>query len=313
MMHSRRCEHREAKIAAGVGLALVLLYCFLATGADALTRVVAQGFAAPQLYCMSGGLVALLSLITSHVQNGAGSLRSKRPFSLALRSVFFVCSSFCYFYAFKTLPFAEVFAFIALVPIFAGLLSGPFLGEPVRWQSWCALLAGLGGMLLLYPAGFTSLSWAHVSAASGAISGAAAMVMARHISRDDTNALIQVFYPNLAMCAVMGLALPFVYRTMQLADVALILSYAGLLFLARWVLVLCLARMKAYVVTLLMNLQFVVMLGVGLVVFGEVPTPNLLAGASVIILAGSYLFLELVLPLKRAPRAGDPLRLSSKP
>lgn len=292
------------------GLYLILLYCALATGADAITRIVAQSFDAPQLFCFSGGIVAALSLISNRVSAAGGTLKTPRPISMAIRSALFVLSSIFYFYAFRSLPFAEVFVFIALVPIFAALLSGPILGESVNWQSWFALLAGFGGMVMLYPAGLASLTLPHLSAALGAMAGAGSMVMARHISRDDRNALLQVLYPNLAMFALMGAALPFVYKQMTLTDFGLIASYASLLFLARWVLILALSRIKAHVVTLLLNLQFVAMVLVGIVLFGETPEPNLIAGTAVIILAGAYVFLEQIIADAQAKHA---LRRRSKP
>ncbi|MGB7318110.1 MAG: DMT family transporter [Planktotalea sp.] len=274
------------------GLLLIVLYCCFATGADAITRSIAQGFAAPQLYCFSGGIVALLSIAGNGLGQGKRSFISKRPLTLALRSALFILSSVFYFFAFRGLAFAEVFIFIALVPIFAGLLSGPILGESVRWQSWLALIAGAGGMLLLYPQGTALLTLAHLSALMGAMSGAGAMVLARHISRDDSNALLQVLYPNLTMFVVMGCILPFVYKPMVAQDMILIGLYASLLFLARWVLVLALTRIKAYVVTLLMNMQFVAMVIAGAVFFDETPGLNLFAGVAIIILAGAYVFLE---------------------
>ncbi len=277
------------------GLYLILLYCALATGADAITRIVAQGFNAPQLFCFSGGIVAALSLFSNRMSPARGTLKTTRPIGMAIRSVLFILSSLFYFYAFRSLPFAEVFVFIALVPIFAALLSGPILGEPVRWQSWLALIAGFAGMVMLYPDGIGALSFPHLSAALGAMAGACSMVMARHISRDDRNALLQVLYPNLAMFALMAVALPFVYKQMTPTDMVMIASYASLLFLARWVLILALSRIKAHVVTLLLNLQFVVMVLAGIVLFDETPEPNLIAGAAVIILAGAYVFLEQII------------------
>lgn len=285
----------RAAIGAFGGLYMILLYCALATGADAITRTVAQGFEAPQLFCFSGGIVAFLSLVSNRFSAAQGSLKSKRPYTLAMRSGLFILSSVFYFFAFRSLPFAEVFVFIALVPIFAALLSGPILGEPVRLQSWFALLAGAGGMILLYPQGIAALTLPHLSAVFGAVTGAGSIVLARHISRDDSNTLLQVLYPNLAMFLLMGCILPFVYKPMGLVDIALIATYASLLFLARWVLVLALTRIKAYIVTLLMNFQFVAMVLTGVLVFGETPGPNLFAGTAVIILAGAYIYLEQII------------------
>ncbi|MEP5152188.1 DMT family transporter, partial [Planktotalea sp.] len=187
--------------------------------------------------------------------------------------------------------------FIALVPVFSALLSGPVLGEPVRWQSWLALAASVLGMALLYPQGLSVLTWAHVCAFLGAFFGACSMVIARHISRDEDNALLQVLYPNLALCVVMGAVLPFVYTPMNMTELSLVFFYAVFLFAARWLLILALTRIKAYVVTLLINLQFVVMVVAGMVFFGETPSLNLLLGVGVIILASAYVFLEQYLRL----------------
>jgi drug/metabolite transporter (DMT)-like permease len=291
MVRRRVFENRNAMIAFG-GLDLILVYCVLATCADAIARTVAQSFAAPQLFFFSGLVVASLSFVTLRFGKNQSSLRSVRPRSLALRSLLVIISSVFYFIAFRTLPFAEVFVFIALVPIFAALLSGPILGEQVRAQSWCALLASVGGMFLLHPEGVVALNNAHLCAILGAFTGAGAMVLARHISRDEKNTLLQVFYPNLAICVVMGAVLPFFYKPMTASDVILIASYASILFIARWVLVLVLTKMKAYVATLLMNLQFVAMIIAGVVLFSEIPTLGLMIGAGVIMMSGAYIVLD---------------------
>jgi len=298
-------------VGAAGGVILILLYCVLATGADAITKVIALSFDAPQLFCFSGGIVAALSLSAQRLSPNKTSLISKRPRTLALRSALFVLSSVFYFAAFRALPFAELFIFIALVPIFAALLSGPVLREHVSAKSWLALFGGALGMICLYPQGIDVLGYAHVCAFLGAFSGAGAMVLARLISRDDPNALLQVLYPNLALCLIMALALPYFYKPMQTVDFALIASYAGLLFLARWVLVLALARMQAYVATLLMNAQFVVMIFVGVFVFAELPSLNLIVGACVIMLSGAYLLFDTLPKASMSKRANGLITLKS--
>lgn len=274
------------------GLNLILLYCLFATGADAITRSFAQSFEAAQLFFFSGGLVAFFSFLTHRLNSKSYTFKTKRPLGLVIRSGLFILSALFYYSAFRALPFAEVFVFIACVPIFAAVLSGPILKEPVRWQGWLALFAGAGGMLLLYPNGLADLTAAHLSAFLAALFGAASMVMARHISRDEPNALLQVLYPNLALCAAMALVLPFIYKPMQLVDVAMVIGYASLLFLARWVLILALSRLKAHVVTLLLNFQFIFMIIVGIAVFAEPAPATLILGVAIIMLAGAYLLLE---------------------
>ena len=302
-------EHKRILL---TGVALVVLYCVLASFADAATRIVAKAFDAPQLFFFSGAVGMALSYLMMRRTSGPVSLRPKAPWLLALRSGLFVLSCAFYFYAFGSLVFVEVFAFIALVPIIAGLLSGPVLGESVRPFSWVALLGGTGGMFAMYPDGLAAVSMGHMFALLGAITGASSMVLARLISRYDSNSLLQVFYPNLAIFAVMGCILPFTYAPMGLSYTVLVLGYGVILFAARWVLVLSLVRLPAYVATPLINIQFVIMLLIGYFAFDEVPTLNVLTGAVIIIAAGVMLVVEQYRKQKRADGARDPSSRSDR-
>jgi drug/metabolite transporter (DMT)-like permease len=128
------------------------------------------------------------------------------------------------------------------------------------------------------------------------------MVASRYIGQRDNNLLSQVFYPNLALMIVMLCALPFVFMPMTTADIALVISYAALLFGARWVLVAALSLLPTYVVTPLMNLQFIWMVTLGFVIFGEVPGLEVYLGAFIIIAAGSWLVWDQTRPAEYADR-----------
>jgi len=101
--------------------------------------------------------------------------------------------------------------------------------------------------------------------------------------------LAQVFYPNLALGVLMGLALPFVFQPMDASDLAWAVVYAVLLFAARWVLVAALQALPAYVVTPLMNMQFVWMVVIGALAFGERPDAAVYLGAMIVIVASLWL------------------------
>ena len=120
--------------------------------------------------------------------------------------------------------------------------------------------------------------------------------MARRICAVERNALAQVFWPNLALGGVMALALPFVWLPMGAGDVALVAAYAALLFGARWLTVLALRLLPAYTVTPLMNLQFVWMVALGALLFGERPSAEMLLGVAIVIASGSYLVWDRFAP-----------------
>ncbi|SLN13174.1 EamA-like transporter family protein [Roseovarius litorisediminis] len=272
------------------GVALVGFYTLLISGADAITKMIAQGYAAPQLFALSGGLVAVFCLLLNR-RSGHG-MRTRCPGAMAIRAGATVAGTVAFFYAFYLLPFADVFLFIALIPIFAALMSGPLLDEPLRRQAWAALALGTVGVMCLFPGGFGSVGLGHLVALAAAFFGTVSMVASRYIGMRDNNLLAQVFYPNLALMGVMALTLPFVFRPMGLADLGLVLAYAILLFGARWVLVAALQILPAYVVTPLVNLQFLWMVVIGAVVFGEAPDAFVYVGAGIVILAGVWLIYD---------------------
>lgn len=295
---------KAAPIAALTGAMLVVVYTALISSADGITKLLAGGYAAPQLYAISGGLVALFCVIANAVKPAEGGLRTTQPVAMAFRSVATVIAGVAFFYAFRLLPFAEVFVFIGLMPLMAGMMSGPLLGEPVALRVWMALAAGFIGILCLFPEGVHAISYGHAIALIACISGTFSMVMARFVGRHERNSLALVFYPNLLNMIVMAAVLPFVFKPMPMSDLALAAAYAALLFGARWLLVVALRMLPAYTATPLMNLQFVWMVLIGVVFFGEVPGGQVYLGAMIVIASGMYLVYDRFAPELRARRAG---------
>ncbi len=278
------------------GAGLVALYTALMSGADGITKLIAGQFEAPQLYAISGVIVVALTLLVDSHPGQRRGMRTTCPRAMALRAGATVLAVFAFFYAFRLLPFADVFLFVGMIPIFAGLMSGPILGERVRPTAWVALLAAFIGVLCLFPTGWSGMQAGHVWALLACVLGTFSMVMARYIGRFETNALAQVFYPNLAIAVSMGIALPFVWKPMGLGDLAWIVGYASLLFVARWVLVVALRMLEAYIVTPLMNLQFAWMVLIGAVFFGEYPSAGTYLGVAIVIGAGLFLLWDQYAP-----------------
>ena len=312
-----------------LGALMIVGYTGIISSADGIIKLLSGGFEAAQIYALSGGGVAHLSVLTNgaHIITGQNRRtrsspladqtavaqcttvrapspgrrsqpkrgisfvpwRTECPRAMGLRSLGALLGAICFFYAFRLLPFAQVFLFIGLMPLLAGVMSGVILKERISFAAWIALALGFVGVMFLLPSGFSSVSVGHGLAFLGASCGTFSMVMARYISRYDSNLMPQVFYPNLVLCLAMLPLLPMVWQPMQLADLAWALSYAVLLFAARSLAVSALRLLPAYVVTPLMNLQFVWMLTIGAWGFGEMPTQGTWIGGFIVI--GSGLFL----------------------
>lgn len=293
------------------GALLVVAYTGLIASADGITKLLAGTYAAAQLYALSGAMVAGFCLLADRLPGMRQGFRTSCPRAMALRSLATLLAAVCFFYAFRLLPFAEVFIFIGLMPLLAGAMSGLVLKEPVRPAAWAALGAGFAGVLFLFPGGISEASLGDLVALGAAVSGTFSMTMARFIGRFESNSLAQVFYPNLTLCLAMLLMLPFVWMPMPMADVAWAAAYALLLFGARWLLVVALRLLASYAVTPLMNLQFIWMSLIGAVVFGEFPPATTYIGGGIVIASSLYLVWDQFAP--SLPGLRRPGRLRTDP
>ncbi|WP_103761136.1 DMT family transporter [Roseovarius confluentis] len=288
-----------------LGVSLTVIYTLLITGADAITKLFSSTYAAPQMFALSGGLVSLFCLAAGRKSAATRVLATRCPRVMALRAAATVIGTCAFFYAFKLLPFAEVFLFIAIIPILAALLSRVMLKESAGGQVWGAMILGVLGMAALFPGGLDSFGAGHLVAFLAVAMGAVSMVASRYIGQRDPGGLLsQVFYPNLALMVMMSAALPFVFVPMGWLDVMWVTYYAGLLFAARWVLVAALKLLPAYVVTPLMNLQFLWMVAIGSLAFGERTGAGVFLGAALLIAAGAWLVWDQV--RTHAPKAAVP-------
>ncbi|ABF63633.1 protein of unknown function DUF6 transmembrane [Ruegeria sp. TM1040] len=271
------------------GVLAVLLYTGLIAAADGIVKLMAGGFAPAQLFALSGLLVAGFCVIAGRLQGHPDGLRTNCKRAMLLRSGATVLSCTSFFFAFRYLALAEVFVFIALMPLMAAMMSGLILKERIRPVVWLALSLGVIGILVMRPTVQVGGALGSALALSGVGFGTLSIIMARYISRYESNVLAQVFYPNLTLGLVMLCVLPLVWRPMTAADLALVGAYAVLLFGARWLLVLALRQLPAYTVTPLLNLQFVWMALIGLMFFGEVPFVSTYLGMAVVAASGLFL------------------------
>lgn len=287
-----------------VGVLLLIGATLTTTLADGTVKGLSSRLAAPQVFFLSGLVMAGLSLLSARAGSRLGlfntsCLKTRAPGLLALRSAATVLAALGFFHAVAQIPLAEVFLFIGLMPLMSAVLSRPLLGEAVQPTAWAGLGIGFAGVAMLFPNGLPGLTMGHLAGFFGAVMGTLSLVLSRRMAKIETNGLVQVFYPNLALALSAVLLLPAVWQPMGLGDLGLILLYSGLLFIARWTMVLVMRRLKAPVALPLMNVQFVWMVVVGFLFFGEVPTPLTIVGAVLVMLAGIIALSEQALEERR--------------
>jgi S-adenosylmethionine uptake transporter len=111
--------------------------------------------------------------------------RFNRPRLVLLRNASGIVGSFFGVYSFTTLPLAEAYSLLFLMPAFVTILSIPMLGEQVGWRRWLAVLVGFAGVLLVVRPGFRELHLGHLTAIVAACCGALSLILLRMIGRTE--------------------------------------------------------------------------------------------------------------------------------
>lgn len=161
-----------------------ILLAFLAYLAYACSDAAAKALGAHMSVFQIGfsiSLVALLLCLLSKKRSDSwrAIASPKRPGLVALRAVSGTFGGICAVIAFTTLPLAEAYALIFLLPLVAALLSRTVLRESVTPARWFALVGGLFGVLLVVRPGFQELSLGHLAGLGCALSGACNVILLR--------------------------------------------------------------------------------------------------------------------------------------
>jgi S-adenosylmethionine uptake transporter len=216
-----------------------------------------------------------------------GNLRPRHPWWTLLRTAAAVTSTTLVFYAFSVLPMAQTYALIFAAPLLITILAIPVLGETVGWRRSVAVGVGLLGVMVVLRPGTTDLGAGHLAAIIAAVCSAIAAVVVRKIGRDERSAVLLI-YPMAANFIVMGIALPFFYTPMPVADFAALGLIAFLGFCGGLLHIAAYRAGSAVVVAPMQYSQILWAVVYGYAFFGETPDWATALGATIIILSGVY-------------------------
>ncbi|MGQ8630142.1 DMT family transporter [Agrobacterium sp. DKPNP3] len=216
-----------------------------------------------------------------------GAVMANRPWLQISRGVLLAVQIVFSIFSFAIVGLAHSHSIIASAPLIVAALSVPLLGEKVGWRRWCAIFVGfIGVLVILKPDGEgfdKTLLITFVAAFMLALYG----VLTRLGSRSDT-AMTSFFYTGVAGAAALTLVGPFYWVNLAPYDWI-------------WMLALCLTGMSGHYCLIrafeladaasvqpFSYYQLVLVSIIGVAVYGEVVTPNMVIGAAIVIAAGLF-------------------------
>jgi drug/metabolite transporter (DMT)-like permease len=231
----------------------------------------------------------LFPFIVSNPWTRPGLTRTTRPLLQIGRSMLLLASTLTNFLALRYLQLDQTVSISFSTPFFVAALSGPILGEWVRWRRWTAIIVGFIGVLVVTrptPSGFEP---AMLLSLFGAVCYALYAISTRILARTDSNETT-LFYSNIVGAAAMLPVVPFFWTTpTEALVIALMVATGALGSFGHYLLIAAHRLAPAAVLSPFIYTEVPLMIVLGFAVFGDLPNGWTLTGAAIVVASGLYM------------------------
>jgi drug/metabolite transporter (DMT)-like permease len=258
---------------------------------SALVKLVSDDIATTTILLFRYALCLPLLLATAVWQRGRSALSITKPRTLSIRITTGLISLACFYAALDLMPLSLVTVLFQTLTLFVTLLAPMMLGERVGWRRWTAVIVGFGGTLLLLnpAAGGWTLTGILLGLGSPFF-GALMMITLRRLGRHDSPATTAVWHNGVGamVFAVIVIVADAPLPTGK-ADMALLVAIGLLSSFQQFGLAFSHKLVPASILAPLHYLSIPMGIGAGIMLFGEVLTPEIIVGSAIIIASSIFI------------------------
>ena len=267
----------------------ILLGVTAGLGLDLCAKAILETYSLTQFVLVRSIIAIGIMLAIAPRFGGIDTLRSERKAWHALRSVLAIGAMFGFFYGIAHMPLIDALTLGYTAPLMMTALSAFVLGDHVGWRRWSAVLAGFGGVLLMLGPGSTATSPAAFAVLLGAFCYACQAITARKLGATESTLALS-FY------VVVG---PFLVASVLIDDASwrqpdlngwLLLTGAAAFSVVAWIGFV--NGYRAVSPAALAPLEYVALVAgaiAGYLIWNEIPTGTVMAGAALIVASGLFI------------------------
>lgn len=225
-------------------------------------------------------LPPILALVL--LAGGTRRLRTRQAHAHVLHAVMVTVGIGLIFMAYDRMPLADATAINFAAPLIITALTPFLLREAVGWERWLAVLVGFGGVLLMAQPTGEGVRDGAVFAIAGTVVAALGMLLARYLSRADHSVAV-VFYFMFVSTLLLVPLLPFFWITptpWQLAGLVAMGLASGV---SQYLTTRALAFASPAAVAPITYTKMLWAIVLGVLIFGDVPTPVVLVGSALVL------------------------------
>jgi drug/metabolite transporter (DMT)-like permease len=214
---------------------------------------------------------------------------TRRPFLQLSRSLFLVLSTVFNFQALRYLQLAETTTISFAGAFLVAALAGPMLGEWIGPRRWAAIAVGFVGVIVVTRPGPEGVQPAVLLALGTMICNSFYVILTRELAPTDSAEGLLLFPAIAATLALAPVALPEAVWPPSILIGVLIFATGFLGAVGHWFLIVAHRQAPAASLAPFVYFQLIWMIGLGYLVFGDLPHRFTLIGATIIIASGLYI------------------------
>jgi drug/metabolite transporter (DMT)-like permease len=271
-----------------LGILYMVASVFLFSIQNAIGKWLAQSYPIPMLVFFRSFVALLPSFILVMRAGGLTVMRTNRLGGQFGRAVIWGGSNVASFFGYHLLPLADAIALTFAAPLFLTALSYPIIKERVSRERWIAVSVGFVGVLVMARPSGAENALGVAGAITCAVCNAIGTLTVRDLCRTEHSASI-VTWTAIFMTFMALPPLPFYWVTPAPFDLLLFCSIGLIGGVSQYWTTMALSYAPAAAVSPFNYTALIWGSVIGFVVWGEWPTPAVIAGAAIVTMTGLYL------------------------
>lgn len=267
-----------------------VFYAVVAYSVYSCGDAIIKGFGQSLSVFEIGFFIAVFGLIPAVFAKPRGerwrdSFKLKHARLVHLRAFTGVASSILVTVSFTTIPFAETYSLVFMMPLFITVMSVLILKEKVDAIRWSMLALGFIGVMLVVRPGFRALEFGHLTALLCAVFGASTTTILRVIAPTEKRVSL-IALPAIYLLVVNSILMAPSFVMPTLTQFGLLAASGSMVGMGHILLIAATRNAPASQVAPIQYVQIVWAIGLGAFFYFEYPDLLAYIGLGVVVLSG---------------------------